>query len=294
MGVRKVMMNNKTVLISGASRGLGCEIAKEMFSQRANLVLVARSLNKLESLRKSLNRDFYQDQFIKLYQTDLADKNAVADLVNAMQSDAIRVDILVNNAAMQGPIGPTWENDWQEWQHTLQVNLFSPIELCRACIPNMIKQRYGKIINLSGGGATGSRPNFSAYAVSKVGLVKFSEILAHEVAPYNIDVNCVAPGVMNSELLAEVVNAGAEKAGEREYEIAKQNAAAGNDVAIRAAETCGYLASSQSNGITGKLISAVWDPWYSLHEYLDDLKNSDIYTLRRIIPKERGKDWGEV
>jgi 3-oxoacyl-[acyl-carrier protein] reductase len=200
----------------------------------------------------------------------------------------------VNNAAIQGPIGPVWENDWEKWQATLQVNLLSPVALCRAVLPSMMKNRYGKIINLSGGGATQARPKFSAYASAKSGLVRFSETLAEEVKTFNIDVNCIAPGVMNTEMLNEIVRAGAEKTGDKEFSDACKHAGTDSSALDRAAELCVFLASSQSDGVTGKLISAVWDPWKELPSYIHDIKNSDIYTLSRFLPKDRGKKWGDL
>ncbi len=203
-----------------------------------------------------------------------------------------RIDVLVNNAAILGPIGNVWENDWEEWQTTIRVNLLAPVELCRACVPWMIAHRQGKIITLSGGGATGPRPNFSAYATAKTGLVRFSEILAHEVSKMNVQVNCVAPGAMNTAMLQAVLDAGLEKAGAIEYAQAVKRAEEGGALPQRAADLCVFLASPAGDSITGKLISAVWDPWESLPEHIDDLKDSDIYTLRRIVPRDRGKSWG--
>jgi NAD(P)-dependent dehydrogenase (short-subunit alcohol dehydrogenase family) len=150
----------------------------------------------------------------------------------------------------------------------------------------------GSIVNLSGGGASTARPRFSAYATAKCALVRFSETIAAEVADLSIRVNCIAPGVMNTAMLQETLRAGADRTGRDEYErIAKSATGGASDPRI-AADLVVYLASARSTGITGKLISAVWDPWRSLHEHAEDLKTTDIYTLRRIVPSDRGKEWG--
>jgi NAD(P)-dependent dehydrogenase (short-subunit alcohol dehydrogenase family) len=159
-------------------------------------------------------------------------------------------------------------------------------------LPLMQEGGQGKIINLSGGGAAGLRPRFSAYATAKAGLVRFSEILAREVSDLNVQVNCIAPGMLNTDMLQAIVAAGPEKTGVEEYTQAVQQVEQGEALPQRAAELCVFLASAASGGITGKLISAVWDPWEQLPEHLDDLRDSDIYTLRRIVPHERGKNWG--
>lgn len=282
---------NKNILITGASRGLGLAIAQAMWREGANLFLVARSGDKLSQLRDELVVTAKKNQKVEIVAADLAEPQVISHIMAEVGKHHHQIDILVNNAAIQGPIGPILENDWHSWQKTIQVNLMASIALCRACLLPMIKSGRGKIINLSGGGATTPRPNFSAYAVSKVGLVRFSETLAEEVREFNIDVNCIAPGMMNSELLAEVVEAGPDRAGRKEYEQAVERQK-NSSIPDRAVELCLYLASAASDGLTGKLISAVWDPWQSFSDCMTDLRESDIYTLRRIIPVERGKTWG--
>ena len=174
------------------------------------------------------------------------------------------LDVLVNNAGMLTPIGKVWDNDWHAWEMTIRVNLLAPVELCRACVPWMSERRQGKIINISGGGATRPRPHFSAYATAKAGLVRFSETLAHEVRDRQVQVNCVAPGAMNTEMLQAVLRAGPEHVGALEYAEALKQAETGGTLPQRAAELCVFLASAASDGITGTLLSAVWDPWESL------------------------------
>jgi 3-oxoacyl-[acyl-carrier protein] reductase len=104
-------------------------------------------------------------------------------------------------------------------------------------------------------------------------------------------VNAVAPGALNTRLLDEILDAGPGKVGSTFYEQSRAQKAQGGTPLERGASLCVFLASSASDGITGKLISAVWDPWEELATHLDDLRDSDIYTLRRIVPQERGKDW---
>ena len=224
---------------------------------------------------------------------DLADPTVPAHLIAELRATLPTLNVLVNNAAIQGPIGLAWENDWTAWQTTLQVNLLAPVALCRLCVPWMAQQGWGKIINLSGGGATGPRTRFSAYAVAKTGLVRFSETLAEEAGDVGVSVNCIAPGAMDTAMLATVLEAGPAAVGQREYEQAQRASQQGAAIIERAAALAVFLAAAASDGITGKLISAVWDPWASLPDHLDELRRSDIYTLRRIVPKDRDMGWGE-
>jgi 3-oxoacyl-[acyl-carrier protein] reductase len=145
---------------------------------------------------------------------------------------------------------------------------------------------------LSGGGATNPLPRLSAYAVSKAAVVRFIETLAEEVREHKIDVNAIAPGALNTRMLDEVLEAGPAKVGQLFFQRALKQKQAGGTSLEQGAQLAVFLGSSRSDGITGKLISAVWDPWPLLSEHLDELRGSDIYTLRRIVPKDRGKTWG--
>ena len=114
--------------------------------------------------------------------------------------------VLVNNAGVLGPAGPLDDNDWDAWVETVRVNLLGTVAMCRAVLPGMRERGYGKIINLSGGGATAARPNFSAYAASKAAVVRFTETLAGELD--GIDVNAIAPGALPTRMLDEVLASG--------------------------------------------------------------------------------------
>jgi 3-oxoacyl-[acyl-carrier protein] reductase len=206
------------------------------------------------------------------------------------------IGVLVNNAAIQGPIGPLWQNSWDQWEAAIRVNLLTPSALCAAVVPLMRVQGGGKIINLSGGGATSARPNFTAYACAKTAIVRLTETLAVETRGMDVDVNCVAPGAMPTDMLREIIAAGSDRAGESDYGSAVKagNSQEQGDAVIRdAADLCVFLASRLSDGVSGRLISARWDDWRSLPEYKNDLMETDVFTLRRILPQDRGRQWGE-
>ncbi len=286
------MINHKAV-ITGATRGLGKIISKKLWDSKTSIALIAHNEDALKKLADELKPDFREGQIVEYFTCDLANLEKVTFLIEDIKSRFGDPDILINNAAVQGPIGPLYENDWGEWQKCLNVSLMAPVLLCRGFIPRMIYKNYGKIINISGGGATKARPNFTSYATAKCGLVRFTETLGEELKDYGIDVNCVAPGAMRSKMISEIIGAGPRKAGENEYETAMK--LLNDDSTLnRAADLVLFLTSDKSDGITGKLISAVWDPWIELPEHLEELGNSDVYTLRRILPKDRGMDWGDV
>jgi 3-oxoacyl-[acyl-carrier protein] reductase len=146
----------------------------------------------------------------------------------------------------------------------------------------MIKRRSGVIINFSGGGATSSRPNFSAYATAKAGIVKFTEVLADELKPYRIRINAIAPGAVNTKMLDEILKIG-RKAGNVELAAAKKRALEGGISAELAAELAVFLASSDSANLSGRLVSAVWDDWkHWSKKYIKKIMAGESLTLRRV------------
>ena len=193
-----------------------------------------------------------------------------------------RIDVLINAAGLQAPIGRFKDNDPEEWEQTVKVNLFGPARLIHAVLPGMLAQGQGKIINFSGGGATAPRPHFSAYATSKAALVRFTETLAEELKLYNIQVNAVAPGAINTKMLDEIVAAG-EQAGP-EYHQALERAQTGGTPVEMVCELVKFLASPASGSLTGKLISAPHDPWRDWAGKGEEINATPLYTIRRLDP----------
>jgi 3-oxoacyl-[acyl-carrier protein] reductase len=277
-------------LITGGSTGLGAHLVRRFWLEGYNVLVVAKNLTAIRSVLDGLHQR--NDQSVTALPCDLADAASVASLLNLVNEKISHLDVLVNNAAIQGPIGPLCENELSMWHQTLQVNLFAPVALCQGLIPLMRGSGGASIINLSGGGATGPRPNFSAYATAKAGLVRFSETIAEELKGDGVRVNCIAPGVMKTAMLQEVIEKGGAS-GEREVSIAREVFSNGGVSMDRVADLALFLASDASKGVSGKLVSAVWDNWEDWPKHLDALSQSDVYTLRRIAGRDRGFEWGD-
>lgn len=207
------------------------------------------------------------------------------------QVKSLPVDILINNAAIQGPIGPFIKTDMNKFIKTFDTDFLAPARLCWFALPDMLARGFGRIINLSGGGGTGPRPNFIAYACAKTALIRFTEILALECAEHGVTVNAIAPGVMDSFMTAQIIASGV-MAGEYELECARKISSthAGPQEAVH---LCLFLASPAAGGITGKIISAKWDEYGQWTQHVSELENSDLYTLRRITCRDRGLSWGD-
>ena len=287
-------LSGLSAIITGASQGLGFEIAKHFLQEGANVSLCARNEKNLAEAQEALFAYAKNQSQLIAIPTDVSKPKQIECLVNATLEAFGGIDILVANAGVYGTKGPIDEIDWEEWAEAVDINIKGTVLPCRAVLPHMKKQQRGKIIILSGGGATKPMPNLSAYATSKAAVVRFAETLAEEVAPYHIDVNTIAPGALNTRLLEEILEAGPEKVGEAFYaQSIKQKQTGGTSLDV-GAQLCVFLAAKESDGITGRLLSAVWDPWQKLPSMIAQLQTSDIYTLRRIVPEDRGHDWSDL
>jgi NAD(P)-dependent dehydrogenase (short-subunit alcohol dehydrogenase family) len=281
----------RSALIAGSSQGLGRAIAEEFLRQGASVALCARDAALLAATSTALEPLAGAGQRILLRPCDVSRKAEVEALVGWAVAELPELDILVNSAGVYGPKGLLEDNDWDEWVRAIEIDLLGAVLLCRSIIPHLKRRGAGKLIQLSGGGATAPLPRLSAYAASKAAVVRLVETLAVELAPHRIDVNAIAPGALNTRMLDEVLEAGPEAVGEDFYGKALEQKARGGAPLVNGAALAVFLASRASDGITGRLISAVWDRWEELPDHRSELAGSDIYTLRRIVPADRGKSW---
>jgi len=288
------LLLGRNAIITGANQGLGLAIARAYLEHGANILVCARDERKLQSAFDELKTLCRSGQQVEKIRADVSAQSDVEKLIEFALEKFSIVHILVNNAGIYGPKGRIEDVDWDEWERAIHINLLGSILVARSLLSHFRKRHYGKIIQLSGGGATNPLPFISAYAASKAGIVRFMETLAEETREDHIDINSIAPGALNTRLLDEVLDAGPEKVGRVFYERAIKQKEAGGTPLEKSADLAVFLASAASDGITGKLISAVWDPWRNFSEHQQDLTQSDIYTLRRIVPKDRGMDCGDA
>ncbi len=275
-----MQLKGKVALITGAGRGIGRAVALAFAREGARLAVTARTVSELEETAAQIRRVGGDCLTIA---ADVSLRNDVSRVVNEMLQAFGQIDVLLNNAGTQGPIGALVENDVDSWVRTFQVNVFGALYFIKAVLPHMMARREGKIINVSGGGATAPRPYFSAYGTSKTAILRLTEILAEEVRASNIQVNAIAPGAVNTRMLQEILEAG-EAAGP-ELELAQQRQA-GRGVPVElAARLAVFLGSGASGSLTGKLISAPHDGWESWDEaHIKELMALPWLTLRRMDP----------
>ena len=263
------------VVITGSSSGIGNFLADTLAQLGHDICRLARSPQAGFS-----------------FPCDVADWPAVESCAGKIAAKWNAVDALICCAGIQEPIGPAMEIDPLAWRRNLAVNLDGTFFAIRALYPLLKKSpARAKVICFSGGGSTSPRPNFAAYGVAKTGVVRLVEMLAAEWAGNPPDINAIAPGAIFTKMTEEVLARGEKLAGPKEFESA---AKLQRDNSAKLEKVLGLvelLLSSQSDGISGKLISAPWDPWPNLPALREELMKSDIYTLRRIVPEDRGQNW---
>jgi 3-oxoacyl-[acyl-carrier protein] reductase len=267
--------------------GLGRAIAGELLDRGASVAVCARGRDELALAEEELAATFGAERLLAI-PCDVAVAAEVDAAIDQVVGRFGALTTAVCNAGVYGPMGRIEEVDLDEWRRAIDVNLMGFVHVCRAAIPILRAGGRGKIILISGGGATGPMPFITAYAASKAAAVRLAESLANELSAERIDVNAVAPGALATRLVDQVLAAGPEVVGGDFYARNATWKREGATPLSLGAELVAFLASRRSDGITGRLISAQWDPWPRLAELREQLSDTDIYTLRRIVPDDRG------
>jgi len=223
-------------------------------------------------------------------QADVSRAADVERLFERLISRFGRCDGVVHAAGVLGPIGSILEIEEPAlWWETLRINLFGTFLVTRAAARCMKQSGGGRIVLYAGGGAAAPFPNYTAYACSKVAVVRFAETTAKEVGP-DVEVNCLAPGFVVTRMHQQTLAAG-ERAGKDFLEKTQTMIEEGGVPATVAAEAAAFLVSDGARGITGKFVAAAYDGYANWPQHLAELQETDIFTLRRIVPRERGMEW---
>ena len=189
---------------------------------------------------------------------------------------------------------PFYENDMKLWDKAFRINFLAPVHFSNYFVKHFIKNKSGSIINISGGGGTNCRENFSSYAAAKTSLIRFTEILAKELVNLNIQVNAIAPGQMNTKLLKELVKQDPKYINKKELQKIKNLINKKDNNMSKVLDLIIFLLSPRGKSISGKIISSLWDNWTIWPDYVDFINKSDVYTLRRITGRERKFNQGDL
>ncbi len=276
-------LESKTIIVTGGSLGIGLAVAKKCAEESARVIIAARNENDLthavEEIKKISSREH------SCYSLDVSNIKDVKNFAEWCNQNNIQINGLVNCAGMYGPIGKTTEIDLAKFTEAIHINFLGTVYMCGIFAPLIKSEKRKKIINYSGGGAASPFANYSAYATGKIAIVRFTENLSIELAEDNFDVNCIAPGFVITRLHQQTLEVGGEKAGSSFFENTQKQIETGGVPSEKAADLTAFLLSEESNGITGKFISAPWDPWQT-QEFRDLLRSDkDFATLRRIDNK---------
>jgi NAD(P)-dependent dehydrogenase (short-subunit alcohol dehydrogenase family) len=269
-------LNNRVCLIAGASGAIGSAIAERFYREGARLALASHTRKANWCLA-----DCFATSRVLRLQFDIRRADEIREAAERVHQHFGALDVLVNCAGIQGPIGPAHALDPAEWARTIEINLIGSFHLVSAVVPLMLARGGGKIIHFSGGGAAYARPYFTAYGASKAALVRFTESLAEELRELNIQVNAIAPGPVRSRMWDEMRAAGTAGGPKTLREIDKMDDTGGVPPA-RVAALAAFLAGPRSAGLTGRLISGVHDRWEDLPGKIPEIMNTDKGTLRRV------------
>lgn len=271
------MLIDKHVVITGGARGIGLAIAKGFVSEGSVVIICSRTKSQLNKALMLLNKKDKVAFGIVCDVSKLIDCQKLIKFASKKFNN--KIDILINNAGIYGPIGPFEETDLNHWRQTIDINLMGMVYCSYLIIPFM--KNGGKIINLCGSGVGGSKtkPNFSAYFTSKFAVAGFTEVLAEELKKKNIQVNSISPGGVNTYLNEYLLKQGPEKSGKQIYEEALKQKKEGGTSPEFASNLIIFLSSIEAKHISGRLLSAKW-------EYPQKLKkvifSSNLYKMRRI------------
>jgi NAD(P)-dependent dehydrogenase (short-subunit alcohol dehydrogenase family) len=271
-------LKDKISIITGGGRGIGKAMAKRFAEEGSIVILAGRSNEELESAIEEIKNIGGNGIFI---QADISRISDVQSLVKKVIEKYSKIDILVNNAGIIIPIGPIHEVNVEDWEKNIRTNVFGIFYCIKTVLPYMISKNYGKIINISGGGAFKTMPNFSAYGASKAAIVRINEIVAAEVMEHNICVNAIAPGAIKTKITYDIIESG-NRAG-IEAERAREVVEKGDEGIEKVTELAIFLASDESSGLSGKTISARWDDLDYIKKNISDIQNSDKYTMKRMV-----------
>lgn len=253
-------LEGKTILLNGASTGIGKKIANFLISKGCNLIITSANKGRI-SVTFSELRDKKGKGMLKNFVCDITKNSCTDSLIRFLKKDKIVLDALINCAGVLGPLGLFGETEFDKWKKTIDINLTGNAFIIHKMIPFLLKSKSPKIINFGGGGAAYSRPFHTAYASSKTGMVRLTEILAEEYKK-KIDVNIVAPGAHKTRMWKNET-----------YDKEPEKWANDN----RLFGLIAFLISDLSKGVTGRFIH-IENDWENL---TFEISNTERFVLRR-------------
>ena len=265
-------------VVTGAARGLGRSFAVALSKAGMSLAVVDVRQDELNETLREIESGGGRGV---AFSVDISDAAAVAELIKSVEQKLGPTDLLVNNAALAGPAGPTWEADPEAWWRCQEVNLRGPFLCCHAVLPGMIARKRGRIINVASAAGTVSVPYLSAYVTSKAALIRFTETLAYEARPFGVSIFALHPGAVRTPMNEELLTTTSPKWLPWLEHIFQRGE---DETTEPGAGMVLFLASGKADALSGKFFMVPENP----ADYVGRTKEivqKDLYTLRLRHPK---------
>jgi NAD(P)-dependent dehydrogenase (short-subunit alcohol dehydrogenase family) len=268
-------LTSQVAIVTGGGRGIGRAIALALAKAGAKVAVAARSMDQLEETVTLIEEAGGTAIAVS---TDVTDQQAVEQMVTEVEKQLSPVDVLVNNAGHPGQIGPLWEADPDEWWRCLVVNLQGPFLCSRSVLPGMVNRNHGRIITVASGVGLGLFPHYSAYAISKCAVIRFSETLAVEARDHGISAFAIHPGGVRTAMVESVfLSEAAQKWFPKVYDYTSKGGM--GQPPERAANLVVFLASGKADALSGCYITFK-DDVEAMIERVEEIQEKQLYTLR--------------
>lgn len=275
----QVDLSGKSILITGGGRGIGLSIAETLKKSGAHVVIVARSSSDLESAQKKLSSIATGSS--EAVACDITQKEDIQKACKIAAQKFGTIYGLVCAAGSHGEVGLFRNANFEAWETGIQVNVIGTALSVHTALQYMPSGKSARIVLFSGGGQN-AFSHFSSYVTGKGGIWRFTETIGEELAPEKIYVNAIAPGAVYTQFLENLIQLGPDKVGAKYYQTLLDQKAGKSTPPEKAAELSLYLMSPASEGLYGKTLSAVWDPYWDFKE-LETMSKSDLFTFKRVI-----------
>ena len=194
--MNQIDLNNKTAVITGGAQGFGYSMVERFAKSGAKVVIWDKDKDLIDNLDLPNN--------VSAVQTDVTSYDSVENSVNETIEKNNSIDILVNNAGIAGPSFKTWEYPIDQWQNVVDIDLTGVFYCCRAVTPHMIKNNYGRIVNVASIAGKEGNPNAMPYSAAKAGVIALTKSLGKELSDKNIAVNCVTPAAAKTRIFDQI------------------------------------------------------------------------------------------
>jgi 3-oxoacyl-[acyl-carrier protein] reductase len=196
----RIDLAGRAAVVTGGAQGIGRAIVERMLDSGAVVAIWDRD----EALAEQTASELVGRGRVEVFTADVTDLRSVEAACEGTLAAFRRIDILVNNAGISGPNKATWEYPPKDWNQVIAINLTGPFHCCRAVVPSMIEQDYGRIVNVASVAGKEGNPNAPAYSASKAGLIALTKSLGKELAQYDISVNCVTPAAARTAIFDQM------------------------------------------------------------------------------------------